>query len=105
MRGTVAQPISQLARWIVARRIVTVPTPGLALVPMFQFQAGLSDLHPALEPVLRELVGVFDDLDVATWFATSNRCLNDAAPADVLTREPTAVFHAARLDRFVASGA
>jgi hypothetical protein len=104
MRGGTAQPISQLARWIVGRHIVTLPTRDETLVPLFQFQPGFASLQPGLAPVLAELAEVFDDFELATWFATPNSSLGGAAPADVLARDPRAVHEAARIDRFVATG-
>jgi hypothetical protein len=47
---------------------------------------------------------VFDGWDLATWFATPNPCLRDAAPLDVISQDAEAVLHAARRDRFVAIG-
>jgi hypothetical protein len=93
MRGGTNQPISQLARWIVGRSM-----------PLFQFEPGFASLKPGLAPVLAELAGVFDDLELAAWFSTPNGSLGGEAPADVLARDPCAVLAAARLDRFVATG-
>jgi hypothetical protein len=104
MQGAVAQPISRLARWIVAREIVTVPGDGGTLVPLFQFGPGLASPQPGLLPVLAELRDVFDDRELAAWFAAPNGSLGGRRPADVLATDPHAVHETARLDRYVARG-
>lgn len=105
MRGGLHPPLSQLARWIAWRRIVTVPCVEQTLVPLFQFEPGFAALKLGLPPVLAELTGVFDDLELAAWFATPNDSLGGKAPADVLAQDPPAVHAVARLDRFIATGA
>ena len=57
-----------------------------------------------LQQVIGELREVFDDRELAEWFATPNCWLGGGAPAVRLASEPLAVIDAARADRFVAAG-
>jgi len=98
------QPISQLARWIVAREVLCVEWQTQTLLPLFQFSCGLHGLRPGMAAALRELVDVFDAWELALWFARGNRALGGASPADTLARDGTAVWQAARTDRFIAAG-
>jgi hypothetical protein len=50
---------------------------------------------------VRELRGVYDDLEIADWFVRDNAFLDDRAPADVIGTRPQAVLDAARADRFI----
>jgi len=74
MRPYYDQPISQLARWIVKREIVTVPSQS-CVVPLFQFDQSRMTLKTEVTAALAELVPVFDDLEVANWFIEPSRWL------------------------------
>lgn len=104
MRHTVAQPISLLARWIVARQIVIVPCQGHTLVPLFQLEADFAGLRPGVAAVVRELGAVFDDWELAQWFARGNSCLGGATPAERIAGDLASVWEAARIDRYIATG-
>jgi hypothetical protein len=80
LRRRTSQPISMLARWIVERRVVSFGLRGEYLVPMFQFEGPTWPCGAASRPVLAELKGVFDDWDLATWFALPNDWLGGHAP-------------------------
>jgi hypothetical protein len=101
---SISQPISLVARWIVGRQIVCVPWRSHTLLPLFQFGDGRSTLQPGLAAVLNELTDVFDDWELALWFARGNSGLGGAAPADRLASHPGDVWQAARTDRFIATG-
>ena len=98
------QPISVLARWIVSRSIVNVTRASETLIPVFQFDLPTMTILPGVSKVVLELCSVFDDWELALWFAEPNLWLQDASPVDVLSENPEAVFQAARADRFVARG-
>jgi hypothetical protein len=100
----ISQPISMVARWIVGRRIVCITWRSQTLLPLFQFGAGRSSLQPGLAAVMTELTDVFDDWELALWFARGNSSLGGAAPADRLATHPEDVLQAARTDRFIATG-
>ena len=104
LRRYTGQPVSVLAHWIIRRQIVSFPWHGHTLVPLFQFESGDMFLHASVVRVLKELVPVFDDWEIAHWFATPNSWLDDATPVDLIACEEAAVCDAARADRFVAHG-
>lgn len=104
MRSTASQPISQLARWIVAHEVVSLEWQARTWLPMFQFDLGRSTLRPGVSTVLRELGGVLDDWELALWFARSNTSLGGICPADALVHDSTAVWQTARLDRYITTG-
>jgi hypothetical protein len=100
----ISQPISMVARWIVRREIVSLSWRSQTLLPLFQFGDGRACLRPGLAAVMTELTDVFDDLELALWFARSNSSLDGAAPADRLATHAADVWQAARTDRFIATG-
>jgi hypothetical protein len=104
LRQRTSQPISMLARWIVERRVVSFGLRGEYLVPMFQFEGAYMAVRRSVSAVLAELKGVFDDWDLAIWFASPNDWLGEHAPLHVLPIDPHAVLQAARADRFIAQG-
>jgi len=104
LRRRTSQPVSMLGRWIVDHRVVSFAWRGELVLPMFQFDPADMGVSPAVGAVLDELDGTFDDWDLATWFALPNAWLGDVAPVDAIDRDPDAVRHAARADRFIARG-
>jgi hypothetical protein len=104
LRRHSGQPISKLARWIVERSIVSFYWNSRTLVPLFQFDRTDMSMRAGTNAVVRELHDVFDDWDLATWFAQPNAWLNDAAPVDVIEEDQPAVVQAARADRYIALG-
>jgi hypothetical protein len=104
MRPSVPQPISALARLIVARQVVCLAWQSVVLLPMFQFEPSTMVLRDGARRVLRELGGVFDDQELAAWFVQPNCWIQDAMPIDLVGTDLTAVLHAARADRFIARG-
>ena len=104
MRGRLEQPVSVIARWIVERRAVSFEWQARTMLPVFQFDFTNSTLRDSIVEVVKELRDVFDDWDLALWFAQSNACLGGAAPVDVIHADPKAVLATARVDRFIARG-
>ena len=84
--------------------MVTIQWRSQTLLPLFQFDLQSSSLRPPIERVIAELTGVFDDFELAIWFAQPNSWLDGAMPVHVLGRDVPAVLGAARADRFVATG-
>lgn len=103
-RQMVSQPVSVVARWIVARDVVTVDSPWGPMLPVFQFDLPNAAVHPAMSPLLAELRGVLDDRELAMWFVTPNEWLGGACPARAMRSFLPAVRMAARTDRYVALG-
>ena len=98
------QPVSRLARWIVARDVVSFEYRGTTWLPLFQFEGEAPAVLPSVTSVIRELVDVFDDWELATWFALPNTWLQAMRPADVIATHQGAVLEAARADRFIVRG-
>ena len=98
------QPISVLARWIVARKIVNLRWQSQTLIPLFQFDLQDMSLRSGAVNAIAELTGAFDDWELALWFVQANAWLHDAAPIDQIEEDEAAVLEAARADRFIARG-
>ncbi len=74
------------------------------LLPLFQFDLPSARLRAPVAAAVRELSDVFDDWDLAHWFAQPNVWLGNAAPATLVDAHAGAVLAAARADRFIARG-
>lgn len=98
------QPVSRLARWIVAREVVSLDWQSCTMLPLFQFELPTMTLRPEVTPVLDELAPVLTEWELALWFARPNGWLGGAAPVDAVIAAPGAVLDAARADRFLARG-
>jgi hypothetical protein len=104
IRARDTQPVSTLARWIVAGEIVSLVWQSRLLLPLFQFKLPELSLRRGVSAVIAELNGVFDDQGLAIWFARPNSLLGGETPVDLIAREPAAVLQAARADRFAFLG-
>jgi hypothetical protein len=104
LRKHTDQPISRLARWIVDRRIVSFEADSQRWIPMFQFGAPDLCMLDGVARSILELRDIFDDQELAEWFAMPNTWLTGRAPSRVVRGEADAVVGAARADRFVVSG-
>ena len=98
------QPLSTLARLIVARSIVSFEWRSQLLVPLFQFEPADMSLRSSVVEVMREFASVLDDWECACWFSQPNVWLHNEVPVDLIAREPTRVLAAARTDRFIIRG-
>lgn len=98
------QPISVLARWIVAHEVVSFEWNSRTMLPLFQFDLPAMTLRPEVAVVIRELAHVLSDWEIGLWFARPNAWLGDAAPIDSLASDPRGVHDAARADRYLARG-
>jgi hypothetical protein len=104
LRGVCDQPVSRLAHWIVSRSIISIGWRAQTLVPPFQFNMADMSIVPCVADVLEELRAVFDNWEMALWFAAPNAWLDYAAPVTLLTEDSLSVLQAARTDRFIALG-
>ena len=102
LRRRSEQPISTLAHWIVARTIVTFEWRSQTLIPLFQFDPLDMSRRAGTVEVIRELSDIFDDWELASWFAQPNVWLDDATPVDAIRDDQPRVLQAARVDRFIA---
>ena len=94
--------VSMLARWIVARQVISFTWQARTWLPLFQFCPRDGTPLRELGPVFAELNPVFDECELATWFATPNLSLDGRSPVQAFLSDSSAVVRAARIDRFVA---
>jgi hypothetical protein len=104
LRSHSDQPISQLARWIVSRQLVSFVWRSQTLIPLFQLDFTQMSVRPSVQQVIAELSDVFDDWDLANWFVRPNSGLAGSTPVKAISTDLPAVLQAARADRFVAIG-
>lgn len=104
LRRRAEQPLSTIARWIVDRRIVCIEWQSQTLIPLFQLDLHDISPKPEVAKVVNELRDVFDNWELALWFAQPNAWLDGACPVDAIPLKPVDVLQAARGDRFVALG-
>lgn len=104
LRPWVAQPISLLARWIVARQVITLAWSAESFLPLFQFDLARSCVRAGMAPIISELSAAMDDEDITHWFALPNSGLGGAAPADAFATPAAEVLAVARAYRFIAIG-
>lgn len=73
-------------------------------VPMFQFNLHDLSVKQEVRRVVYELSAVLDNWTLALWFAEPNSWLKGRRPVDLVDSHFSEVLHAARADRFVATG-
>lgn len=88
----------------VRRNMVCFDWESTLWIPLFQFDRNDMSLRPGVRHVQRELIGVFNAWEVASWFCQPNPWLNHCKPADMLADAATEVLHAARAARYVEAG-
>lgn len=93
--------VPTLAGWIVRRQVVSFEWLSRIWLPVFQFQRSDMRRHSGLDEVLSELVEVYDNWQIASWFALPNPWLEDALPADRLATAAADVLAAARAERLL----
>jgi hypothetical protein len=96
--------VAVLARWIVARQVMSFAWQARTWLPLFQFD--LRDMTPKgeLRQIFAELNAVCDECELASWFAMPNLSLDGRSPVQAVGADFCAVLRAARIDRFVADG-
>jgi hypothetical protein len=94
--------VNTVARWIVARQVISFGWQARTWLPRFQFSPHGMTPRMELGPVLAELNDVYDECELATWFATPNMSLSGRTPVQAFMTSCSAVVRAARIDRFVA---
>jgi hypothetical protein len=104
MRELWDQPISVLAKWIVARTMITIDWRHEMLIPMFQIDLCARSLRSGCAEITMELRDVMDDWEIARWFAACNPWLGGLPPVDMMVMSSREAFHAARVARFIARG-
>jgi hypothetical protein len=92
------QPLSKLARWIVAGDIVVIEWRGQTLIPMFQFDLDDMSVKPEVAAVLASLRAWRDSLRTSRWLVAPNAWLNDHRPIDCLSSDLPAVLQTAQAE-------
>jgi len=98
-----AHDAATLANWIIKRQVISLEWQGKIWLPLFQFNHLDMSRQAGLAEALSELVVVYDDWDVASWFSLPNPWLQDCTPADSLACAAPEVLNAARAERYVAA--
>lgn len=89
---------------IAARQALGIHWNDEVWVPAFQFDSS-GAVTSAVAAVLSELVPSHDAWELAAWFVTPTTWLRDRCPADLIETAPAGVLEAARVDRYIATGA
>jgi hypothetical protein len=97
------QDISVLGGWLLKRQVIGFEWHSKLWMPLFQFNPSDMSLRTGLADILAELVVVFNDWDLASWFARPNPWLSEGLPADALATAATQVHWAAQAERSVAT--
>jgi hypothetical protein len=93
------QNISVLGGWLVKRQAIGFEWHSKLWIPLFQFNPSDMSLRPGLAGILSELVVVYNDWELASWFAKPNPWLSESLPADALVQAAPQVLWAARAER------
>jgi hypothetical protein len=93
------QDVSVLGDWLVKRRAIGFEWHSKLWMPLFQFNPSDMSLRSGLADILAELVVVYNDWDLAGWFAKPNPWLSEGLPADALAVDAPQVLWAARAER------
>ena len=93
--------VHTLAAWVRHRQVVSFEWLSRTWLPVFQFQRADMRRQAGLAEVLSELVGLYDDWQLANWFARPHQRLADGTPADRLSHAPTEVLVAARAEQWM----
>jgi hypothetical protein len=96
------QHISVLGGWLLKRQAIAFEWHSKLWIPLFQFNPADMSLRSGLSEILAELVVVYNDWDLANWFAKPNAWLSDGLPANALAVAAPQVLWAARAERSAA---
>jgi hypothetical protein len=99
-----APDLATLARWIAVGQVISFVWQARTWLPLFQFDPIDTRPRPQLGQVLAELNAVYDDWELANWFAMPNLSLAGRTPVQAFASDLSAVVRAARIDRFVVDG-
>jgi hypothetical protein len=99
-----SRPTSLLARRIVERQVISFQWQGTHWPPLAQFVRAGPHVKSSVQAALDELRHVFDETELAIWFAEPNDWLDGARPIEVVDCTCAALHRAARADRYIAAG-
>ena len=93
--------VDTLAGWVRHRQVVSFEWLSRIWLPVFHFQRADMGRQLGLAEVLSELTDVYDNWQVANWFALPNHWLANTTPADRLSSAPAEVLTAARAEQLM----
>lgn len=93
--------VHTLAGWVRHRQVVSFEWLSRIWLPVFQFQRADMGRQLGLAEVLSELADVYDNWQVANWFALPNHWLANTTPADRLSSASAEVLTAARAEQLM----
>ncbi|MDM0014808.1 hypothetical protein QTH87_20355 [Variovorax sp. J22P168] len=93
--------LSQLARIIAKRELISLDWGGHRWLPVFQFEEGGGTVRGSVSALVEELSVALDDWELAQWFVDANSLLNGATPLELVHGDFVRVHDAARALRFV----
>jgi hypothetical protein len=96
--------LSELARLIAGRKVLSFDWHATTWLPVFQFETGQIAVRRDVGTVLEELASELDGWELAQWFVQPSALLSGRAPLAVLQHDAAAVVEAARADRFLLRG-
>lgn len=94
------QPVSVLAKWIVARQVIHFGYHGQLMLPVFQFDLRRLEMRKAVVETI-EALHLQNADELAGWFAKPNRLLSGLSPAEAIAEDPSDVLAAARSFRSI----
>lgn len=97
--------LSDLARGVVRRDLLSVQWDGTVWLPVFQFDWPELKARSDLIPLIKELRTTLNDWELTQWFVSPHSLLGELAPLDALREGLRAVYDAAVSDRFHLTGA
>lgn len=100
----VQQPISQVAKWIIAHQVVSFVWDSTMFLPVFQLDSVELRPRAPASAVVRELASSLSDWDLAVWFVKPNYLLNGKLPMDALAIDADSVLSAAKAERYFVHG-
>ncbi|MDM0066614.1 hypothetical protein [Variovorax sp. J31P207] len=98
------QPISQLARWIVDREVLSLNWRSRTVLPLFQFDRSTMTPRSSVTAVIQELIPALGDWEMCLWFIAPSACLAETSPLDAISLDAPAVVDAARCERYLLRG-
>jgi len=92
--GLVSARDMQPPEILAVERFLVVPYEGSLMFPSFQFGPDGRPTDEFVTVLARLRNAGWDDIAIATWFASANELLGNEAPADALVERPDAVVRA-----------
>lgn len=94
----VPQVLSQLARSVLNRSVVSIRSRSSLELPLFQFKPNSVECKDVVAEVLGLLRARYSDWEVALWFVAPNRALGGRLPVELARAEDVGVCDAARAE-------